>query len=151
MHPHAAQRLAMEELTRLRLADKGWVAFVFGKSLKRYGCCATRLRQVRLEEPFVTVNPKWEVLRIIKHEIAHALAWEATGKLAHDSAFYACCVMLGIPDETRKNFRALRPRRLTKHTYYAIPAPRTPEETLYWGVEQGLVRQQRAAASEEEA
>lgn len=75
------------------LRDLGWV-FAFDRARTRLGLCTWRrgrtlVRRITLSRPLAQ-RLGWEVMEdVARHEVAHALDYEARGRSAHDAAWRA--------------------------------------------------------------
>jgi len=73
MDPIAAQKETIRLLDEQGLTQKGWV-FKLDNAKMRLGCCRHCKKAISLSRGFVELNDASEVLKTIKHEVAHALA-----------------------------------------------------------------------------
>lgn len=93
MEVREAQRLAEELMSEFGLQD--WT-FCWDRSVRRFGQCRYRARQVGLSKPLTELNDRAAVEDVIRHEIAHALAGHDAG---HGSAWVRQCRVTGArPD-----------------------------------------------------
>ncbi len=87
-----------ENLARTLMADfsvTGW-RFAWDRSVRRFGQCRHRSREIGLSRPLTELNDRAEVEDVIRHEIAHALAGPDAG---HDQAWKRACVVTGARPE----------------------------------------------------
>jgi predicted SprT family Zn-dependent metalloprotease len=94
------EHLALKLMDEFGLLKKRW-RFQFNNRKKSLGCCSRLMfkgNSIQLSKPWMLKLPMEQVERVIRHEIAHALAppYENHGKIWKEM----CCVV-GIPDETR--------------------------------------------------
>lgn len=98
------QRECLQTMNRIGLVDLGWT---FGwlksrKSLGLLGKCTPEDRSIVLNPLFVAKYEHDTVHYVFLHELAHALAFVATGEpCRHDDTFRLMCARLGILDYTR--------------------------------------------------
>jgi hypothetical protein len=96
-------RTLMEELGRRHagrsLQDLGWT-FSFDRARTRLGLCTWRrgravVKRISLSRPLAE-RLGWDVMHdVARHEIAHALDYEARGRSAHDAAWKTWAVRCG--------------------------------------------------------
>jgi predicted SprT family Zn-dependent metalloprotease len=93
--------LAFKLMDEFGLVSEGW-GFRFNNRKNTLGCC-TRTRYdgnyIQLSKYWVMELPMDEIVRTIKHEIAHALA---PAKEGHGEIWKEMCRVVGIPDEAEK-------------------------------------------------
>lgn len=70
--------------------------FKFDRAVRRAGCCKHRKKLITLSEYFALNNSVEEVIDVVKHEIAHALAGPKHG---HDAVWKAICIKIGAKPE----------------------------------------------------
>jgi predicted SprT family Zn-dependent metalloprotease len=73
----------------------GW-RFAWDRSVRRFGECRHRVREIGLSQTLTELNDRAEVEDVIRHEIAHALAGPKTG---HDRAWRRQCAVTGARPE----------------------------------------------------
>ena len=78
MDLHEAQNLAIVEMDKWGLRNKGWT-FGFNNNKRRLGVCKYRYMQILLSRTYVIHNDEYEVKDTIRHKIAHALAGVGVG------------------------------------------------------------------------
>lgn len=67
------RELALAEMAEHELLESGW-SFDFDRAIRRQGCCHLRTKKITLSRLFSVWEPESEVLlKVIRHEIAHAL------------------------------------------------------------------------------
>jgi predicted SprT family Zn-dependent metalloprotease len=70
-------------------------SFSWDRALQRAGACFYRARRISLSRHFVERNDEATVLDTIRHEVAHALAWEHDRATGHGSAWRKWCRATG--------------------------------------------------------
>ncbi len=110
MTPDDAERTALRLLREHGL--DGW-SFTFDRALRRVGACFYRERRISLSRVFVEMNDDPVVLDTIRHEVAHALAWERDRAVGHGPAWRRWCGVTGA-----------EPRRCYETEEVTMPAAR---------------------------
>jgi predicted SprT family Zn-dependent metalloprotease len=72
----------------------GWT-FRLDRARQRAGACFYRARRISLSRHFIENNDESEVLDTIRHEVAHALAWEHGRETGHGAAWKRWCTVTG--------------------------------------------------------
>ena len=94
------EHLARKLMDEFGLVKKGW-RFQFNNRKKALGVCKRHMyygNSIQLSTPWMLKLPMEQVDRVIRHEIAHALAPRDEG---HGRIWKEMCCVVGIPDETR--------------------------------------------------
>lgn len=91
MHTREASELALAEMKKWGLLEKGW-RFTFDQSKRRFGVCRHGQKVIGLSSPLTLCNQPDEVRDTILHEIAHALAGYANG---HNGVWKQHCLLVG--------------------------------------------------------
>lgn len=121
MSPIEATNIANTLLRVHGLTAKGWQFEIHHSSKRVCGKCIFRAyppkKKVVLYRTYLKHNPDDQIINTIKHEIAHALAYEKYGRAGggHGAAWREMCAVVGIKPE-RLNYNA---KRLEKR-YIAI-------------------------------
>lgn len=148
-----------EDVLRLRTAEsearrmmrawglRGW-EFRFNRRRQEVGACifpsGGRPGRIELSRWFVLLNPWWEILDTVRHEIAHALAGPY-----HDTKWKRMCAILGATPERTCSARMPAPPWTAtcptcghafgryrppspKHNYYCPRCPPNPQHALSW-------------------
>lgn len=110
MHCDDARSLADETLRRHDLEN--W-SVRFDRAVTRVGACFYRKRLISLSRRFVERNDDALVEDTIRHEVAHALAWERDGATGHGEAWKKWCEVTGAS-----------PRRCFAEEEVVLPEPR---------------------------
>lgn len=103
-----AIRLAREQLDKHGLQD--WVVRYSPRAVNTFGVCYHQRKCILLSLPLVQLNSEVEVLDVILHEIAHALAGHTAG---HGKEWQAVCRQIGA-----------RPERCYSTATVTTPPPR---------------------------
>lgn len=90
-----AGKLAIAEMDKYHLISKGWT-FRFDNARRRFGLCRYTTKTIYLSRHLVGMNAEAEVLNIIRHEVAHALAGSAAG---HGRLWKLQCLVTGARPE----------------------------------------------------
>ena len=85
----------------------------YDRALRRVGACFYRRRVISLSRAFVEMNDEEVVRDTIRHEVAHALAWEHDRDTGHGAAWQRWCAATGAT-----------PRRCYEAEDVALPAAR---------------------------
>lgn len=87
------------------------------------GVAKYRQRAIHLNPALLRVDPA-EVDRTLKHELAHFVAYQRHGRVAHHGPEWRrACAELGIPDEDRcHDLELARRRRLPRKFFYQCPS-----------------------------
>ena len=94
------EHLARKLMNEFGLVKKGW-RFQFNARKKALGVCRRHSyngNSIQLSKPWMLKLPMEEVDRVIRHEIAHALAPAYEG---HGRIWKEMCCVVGIPNEAR--------------------------------------------------
>lgn len=93
----------LEMLEKTGLTKLGW-SFQWSKiSIRKCGMVNYTWRFLELTTGFV-YNNDWDIVRqTVIHEIAHILAWEATGDMGHSALWKAIYIDLGGDGERLNN------------------------------------------------
>ena len=94
---------AADEVARALLREHGlsnWTTR-FDRALRRGGACFYRKRVISLSRVFVEQNAEAVVEDTIRHEVAHALAWEHDGETGHGTAWRKWCEVTGAEPRAR--------------------------------------------------
>ncbi len=97
--PEGVALYAQRCLEALQL--RGW-QFAYDRAVRRLGCCRPAQRRISLSRAFTLYYlPRDEALieRTLRHELAHALAWERRRSRGHGRVWQSYCAALGIPGE----------------------------------------------------
>jgi len=105
-----ASAMATEILRRHGLSN--W-SFRFDRAVARVGACFYRQRLISLSRHFVERNDEALVGDTIRHEVAHALAWEHDGATGHGAVWKKWCAVTGA-----------NPRRCFDEREVALPEAR---------------------------
>jgi len=106
-----ASRLAHRELERHGLTERGWT-FGFDQGSRRFGCCRYRTKQITLSRVCTLANDESTVLRVILHEVAHALHILEGNPPGHDARWSAICKAIGGDGQRIIHDSAPIPRRV---------------------------------------
>ena len=88
-------------------------SFRYDRALLRVGACFYRERYISLSRVFVEMNDEDVVRDTIRHEVAHALAWEHDRAIGHGAAWQKWCRVTGA-----------KPRRCYEAEDVILPAAR---------------------------
>ncbi|MGN0835960.1 MAG: SprT-like domain-containing protein [Akkermansia sp.] len=80
---------------------RGW-QFAYDRAVRRLGCCRPAQRRISLSRAFTLhflERDEALIKRTLRHELAHALAWERRHSRGHGRVWQSYCAALGIPDE----------------------------------------------------
>ena len=95
MDPDRAIAQLWSELRAHGLAERGWVGR-FDRARCRFGCCWMMRKEISLSYALTECNDEAQVTDTIRHEIAHALAFERYGHgVGHDRRWKAIAAKLG--------------------------------------------------------
>ncbi len=98
-NPAGVQAYAAACFAAAGLADWG---FGWDRAVSRLGCCRPQQKMITLSRHFVAcylAKDAGMVVRVLLHEMAHALSWEHSRATGHGPVWKAFCSALGIPDE----------------------------------------------------
>lgn len=94
----------VQEYAEMCLAAAGLADWHFGwdRAVSRLGCCRPQQKCITLSRYFVACYLEKDaglVVRVLLHEMAHALSWEHGRVTGHGPVWKAFCGALGIPGE----------------------------------------------------